>query len=93
VKAELKMTSTDSYPQIITPAKRQKSHEAMTGCERTKCLSKKWSDCYEADELRNFEERNDSVPLVYREDARPDTAKSRDSDFYGFYDDLLKDHG
>lgn len=112
VKTEPKMTSIDSYPQIIGPPIRQNSQEAMTGgeddderfrswqtpavrdeCGRTKSLFKRWSDCYETDDFESFDKKNDSVALVDREGPRPGTARSRDSDFYGFYDDLLREHG
>jgi hypothetical protein len=61
--------------------------------ERTKSLFKRWSDCYGTDDFENFEKEHGSVPPVHPEEIRSKTVKGQDSDFYGFYDDVLNEHG
>lgn len=50
------------------------------GYESATTLYKRWSDCNETDDIDSFGKMTDSTPLI-----------NRDSNFYGFYDDLLKD--
>lgn len=112
VKAELRMTGTDNYPQIIKLAQQQKSHEAIIDgesddekykswqtpemraeYERTKSLFKRWSNWNEADDFESFGKEHSSAPFIAREGARPETGGRRCSEFYDFYDELLREHG
>ena len=61
--------------------------------ERSKSLFKRWSDCYEADDFEGFGKKDSSAPHVGQEGARLETGESRCSEFYGFYDELLREHG
>lgn len=61
--------------------------------ERTHGMFKRWSDCYNSDEPNKYEEEDDMAPLVERDGKRKGDPTSRTSNFYRFYDDLLREHG
>jgi hypothetical protein len=103
------MTNADSYPCIVNPAIRHSQKTTIEGdddegfrswqtaamrdgYERTKSLYRSWSDCYESDEYKSFRNKN-PAPLNDRYEQRSGISKGRDSDFYGFYDDIFREHG
>lgn len=75
-----------------TPAMREKY-------ERTRSSHTSWSDWFETDGSEGSCRQNESSSssssslACGREEVRPGTAPSRGTNFYGFYDGILKDHG
>ena len=76
----------DRYRSWQTP-------EMRAEYERTKSLFRKWPDCYEKNAFESFENEGRPAPAVTGGGVAPGTDKSTCSGFYGFYDELLSEHG
>ena len=94
VRATVALKDIASRPIFNPVPVRQFSHKAVVvddddfGRTQTQRMVERWSSKYEEDEAPYVEEL-DTAPLLRRKAKGLQKGSSRDTEFYGFYDDVL----